>query len=428
MSTGARPSPDPPHPRRAVPSWRSVRTGGSAVVDQVVSSGTQLLLVVLVAHRSSATVLGAVSVGVVVHGFLLGSVRAMVGDVTLIRCRRAGADIAEEARLGLGLASAFGLASGVGVAAVAVALGGQVGHALLPFALAAPLVHAQDLLRSVAYGARRIHDAVVIDSIWLVVQVIGSGALLLADRATATGLVLAWVGGAACSLAWGWAVGRPRIAARGTRAWLRADGRRSLGFLGDYVVSTGIVQASFLVLSAVFTLAEFGSFRLAFVAVSPLANLLAGVRSLTLGRVAGTDGDRAIALRRASRAVPVFVGVAAVYGAVVTLAPTSVGELAFGGTWSSARTLVGAVALGEALRVGGLPALDVMRVFASPSVLVRTRVLNSTVLIAAVVTGGTLGDARGAVWAIAVAMAVATAMWWRSAVRIGRSRPTTVRG
>lgn len=398
---------------------RSIRTGGWAVGDQVLSSGTQLLLVLAVAHSAPTAVFGAVSVGVIVHGFFLGSVRALIGDVTLIRCRRSSVDaIPAAARIGLGLAVGFGVLSGALIALGGVARGSQVGHFLLLFAVAAPFVHAQDLLRSVAYGSRNVVRAVVLDGTWLVVQVLLLVVLYVAGRATATSIVLTWIGGAVCSLLVGWAMGHCRIAFRGARSWWKEEGKRGLGFLGDFLVSTGIVQVSFLILGElVLSLSEFGSFRLAFVALSPLANLLTGVRSLVLARLAGTGSDRALAFKRARGAVPVFVATAAIYGTMVSLLPTSLGELAFGDGWSSARSLVVAVAIGETFRLAAFPAIDFVKVFGEPGSLVRTRLASSSFVVLGILGGGVIGGAQAAVWGTAAAMALATAFWWRGATR-----------
>ena len=126
------------------------------MVDQVLSSGTQLLLIVLVARQADAATFGAVSVALIVHGFLLGVVRAAIGEVVLLRCRAEPSASRREASRGLFLALLAGGAAGLGLVAVGAAIGGEVGQFLLLVALAAPFVYAQDLLRYVAYGAGRV--------------------------------------------------------------------------------------------------------------------------------------------------------------------------------------------------------------------------------------------------------------------------------
>ena len=403
--------------------WSALRWGGPAIVDQVLSSGTQLLLVVLVARSAPAAVFGAVSVAVLVHGFLLGSVRALVADVVLIRCRRAGSDTDHEARLGLFLAIAFGIAGGALVAIAGLVVGGEVGRFLLLFAGAVPFVHGQEVLRSVAYGERRLADAVVLDGVWMAVQVLVTVALLLVDGASARLLVLAWALGAGASLLSGCVRRRLRPSGRGARSWISADRKRGLGFLGDFTISTGVIQASFLVLGATLPLAQFGTFRLAFVSVSPLANVMAGVRSLTLARLAEVDQDRARAASLARRAAIVFATFATTYGLVLGLLPAAAGVAVFGSTWRAARHLVAFVALGEVFRMGTLPAIDLLKVVASPGLLVRTRIVTSCLLVGGILVGGATAGARGAVVGTAVALAAAGLVWWSRVRAIERQPP-----
>src|SRR5262245_31028894 len=163
------------------------------MADQVLSSGTQLLLVVLVARNADPTTFGAVSVALIVHGLLMGLVRAGVGEIVLLRCRANLSAVRREACSGLFVALLAGVASAFGLAAVGIAIGGEVGPFLLLMALAAPFVYTQDVLRSVAYGEGRVDQAVLVDGVWMAVQVGVSAGLLVTGSATPTGLVLAWV-------------------------------------------------------------------------------------------------------------------------------------------------------------------------------------------------------------------------------------------
>ena len=82
----------------------------AALVDQVLSSGSQLLLFVLVAREADTTTLGAVSVAMLAHGFLLGVVRAGIGEPVLLRCRADRSATRREARRALFLGRLAGVA------------------------------------------------------------------------------------------------------------------------------------------------------------------------------------------------------------------------------------------------------------------------------------------------------------------------------
>jgi O-antigen/teichoic acid export membrane protein len=392
-----------------------VGRAGGALIDQVLSSGTQLLLIVLVAREADPTTFGAFSVALIAHGFLLGVMRAAIGEVVLLRCRADPSTMRYEACRGLFLALLAGLAAGLGLAGAGAAVGGEVGHFLLLVALAAPLVYGQDLMRYVAYGVGRVDDAILTDGVWLAVQAAASAILLAAGEGTPSRLVLAWVLGAA--------VGGVVVAARqhlwpravAVRRWWADERARASGFLADFIVSNGMWQGSFLLLGALLSLEELGALRVAIVAVSPLANLLAGVRTLTLAHLAGLRTQPARACRRAAQLGLVLAGGAAVYGIGLVLLPDRWGSELFGETWSEAAVLVGIVALGEVMRLPTFAAIDLVKVLGAPFDLVRTRLAGGICVVAGLVLGAVVAGPGGAAVGTTVGYMLNLTIWWRQA-------------
>lgn len=406
---------DPPTPTDA---RRRLGRAGGALADQVLSSGTGLLLVVLVARAGDAATFGALSLALVVNGFLLGVVRAAIGEVVLLRCRRDVAHAPVEARLGLFLALLAGGVAGLGLLGTGAVLGGDVGRFLQLVAVAAPFVYAQDLLRYLAYGTGRVDGAIAVDAVWFGVQAVASAGLVLTDRATPTRLLLAWLAGAVASAAVGCLTRRlrPRVGALGP--WWREERGRAAGFVSDFLVSTGMVQASFILLGVLLPLDEFGALRVAFVSLSPLANLLAGVRTLTLAHLAGLRGSPTRARRRASQVALALVACGGVYGVGLVLLPDRWGAELFGSTWMDAQAFVGVVAIGEVFRLSTFPAIDLMKVFATPMVLVRTRAVAAVGVVTGLLAGAAVAGPRGAATCVAIAYALATAIWWRQALLV----------
>jgi O-antigen/teichoic acid export membrane protein len=394
---------------------RLVGRGGGALFDQVLSSGTQLLLIVLVARESDPTTFGAFSVALIAHGFLLGVMRAAVGEVVLLRCRTDPSATRLEACRGLFLALVAALAAGLGLAGASAFVGGEVGQFLLLVALAAPIVYGQDLLRYVAYGEGRIVDAILTDGVWLGVQVISSAVLLAEGEATPTRLVLAWalgagVGGAALALD-----RRLRPRAVALRRWWTDERARASGFLADFLVSNGMWQSTFLLLGALLSLEELGALRVAIVAVSPLANLLAGVRTLTLAHLSSLRTQPPRAGRRAAQIGLVLAVAAAAYGVGLVLLPYSWGSQLFGQTWSEAAALVGIIAAAEVLRLPTFAAIDLVKVLGAPFDLVRTRLTGGVCVAVGLVLGAVVAGPRGAAVGTAVGYALNLAIWWRRA-------------
>jgi hypothetical protein len=193
-----------------------------------------------------------------------------------------------------------------------------------------------------------------------------------------------------------------------------------VGFVSDFVVSTGMVQASFVLLGVLLPLDEFGALRVAFVSLSPLANLLAGVRTLTLAHLAGLRAVPARARRRASQIAAAFAGTGAAYGVALVLLPDHLGAEVFGETWSEAADLVGIVAVGEVLRLSTFAAIDLVKVLASPMALVRTRLMAAVGVVAGLLAGAVIAGPRGAAVCVAIAYMGAAVLWWRRALEAER--------
>jgi hypothetical protein len=389
------------------------------MADQVLSSGTQLLLLVLVARQADPTTFGAVSVALIVNGFLLGLVRAAIAEVVLLRCRANPSGARNEARVGLFLALSAGGAVAVGLLGAGVAVGGEVGLYLELVGLAAPAVYAQDVLRYVAYGTGRIGQAITVDGVWMGVQVVISAVLIGAGAATPSWLIVAWIAGAVAGASAG-AVRLRLLPQRVTLSrWWVEERRRSGGFVTDFLVANGMMQGSFILLSVLLPLDEFAGLRVAFLCLSPLANLLAGVRTLTLAQLAGLRAHPAQARRRAVQVALGLAGTGAVYGIGLVLLPDRWGSELFGQSWAEAMGLVGILAAGEVVRLGSFAAIDLVKVLGSPMDLVRTRLVSSAGVVGGLLLGAVAAGPHGAVVGVAVGSVLVTAVWWRQAWVVG---------
>lgn len=406
---------------RAFGGERLMRVGGS-VVDQILSSGTQFVVTILLAHSASPKVFGAASAILVVQGLLLGAERALVGDVVLLRCRRPGADLRHEGRMGLSLALAFGLTCSAILLLGSVFIGGITGYLLVVLAVITPITCVHDVLRSYAYGLRRVGDAVVIDGVWFGVQVAASVTLFALDKASAALLLYAWGLGAFVGLA----VGLVRIihvpTLSGLREWVSTDGSRAVSYLIDYLVSSGMTLISFLAVGIFIPLAEYGALRLAWVSMTPPGNMMAGVRSLTLGQLAEAHDRPRSALRLSNRIGAVLAAVVTVYGVALVAAPTKIGALVFGDPWPDARWLAAVVLVGEVFRLSSLTASDVVRIFGSGRLLVRTRLLSNGGMVVAMLGGGALFGAPGAAVASSTVLVGAALLWWWQARVVTQER------
>lgn len=406
----------------AVPMAVRHRVGqaGRAMVDQVLSSGAQLLVIVLVARQTDPATFGAFSIALLVHGFLLGVTRAAIGEVVLLRCRAQPSTARREASQGVFLALLAGVVTGTGMLATSMLIGGQVGQYLFMVGLAAPVVYAQDVLRYVGYGLGRVGLPITMDGLWLGVQVAVSAVLLAAGTATPGWLLLAWATGAATGALAGAHLLRIRPRPAAIARWWAEERNRAAGFMTDFLVSNGVFQAAFLLLSVMMPLEELAALRVAILSVSPLGNLLAGVRALVLAHLAGLRQHPARAHRRAVQLSLGLAAAAAVYGVGLVLLPDRWAIELFGETWTEAVPLVGIVAAGEVLRLSAFAAIDLVKVLGAPSELVRTRVVGVVGVVAGMVFGAILAGPRGAATGAAVGYAWNQVVWWREGWAVSR--------
>lgn len=333
----------------------------------------------------------------------------------MLRLKRGTDDRAREERLALFLAVCSGVVAAAGFVVAGSIVPGFTGTFLKIVGACALAVHLQDVQRYLCFAAGKMGEAILLDATWLVVQVAITVGLVLDGSNSPDRLIWAWGTGAVVSAGIGLARRRLRPSPRGLRGWLAVDGTRAVSFLGDFVVSTGMVQAAFLLLGVVLTLGEFGALRLAFVSLSPLANALAGVRALTLAHYAGLRTDP-LGARNVARKVAIgLAGMGAAYGALVVLVPVDAVIEVLGPTWADAHALVGFVAVGEVLRLSTFPAIDLLKVFAAPATLVRVRIVAAAGVVAGLLAGALLGGPTAAAVCVAIAYAVATTTWWRAA-------------
>ncbi len=110
------------------------------------------------------------------------------------------------------------------------------------------------------------------------------------------------------------------------------------------------------------SLEELGALRVAIVSVSPLANLLAGVRTLGLAHLAGLREQPGARLPPGGADRPGAGGGRRRLRSRLVLLPDRWGSELFGETWAEAAALVGIVALAEVMRLPTFAAIDLVKV------------------------------------------------------------------
>ena len=145
---------------------------GIVTVDQAVSGGSNLLIVLLAAQLLDVASFGLFWIVLLTYGLVVAAERALLGDVLLAHATRAQ-DSAGDV---IGLTIILGLVTGaltlVGGLLLRLA-DPRLGDAFIALAVCVPFLLLQDIGRYIGFATLAPARALVIDTVWLVLLLIG---------------------------------------------------------------------------------------------------------------------------------------------------------------------------------------------------------------------------------------------------------------
>jgi len=392
------------------------------MIDQVVNSLSNILLVVAVARASTAAEFGKFSLLQVVLVFGIGVGRAAVGEPLLVGYSNSShKELAQMRPSVLGAWLVVALMPAVAVAAVGVGLAGE--YVLAGIVLAVALIAAglHDALRYTAIAEARPSLALQIDGIWLLATLVG--VLWLEFGAVDLGLAgpaLAWLWGALLSLAVGLLVLKSRVGIAGGVAWLRSHRARAKRYAAEYaLLNTSNTFVWFLV-SALISSVAVGYLRGTQLLFSPLNTAFNSVR---IGVVPDLIRNRVTARykRVAVEAMVFLVGGSLAWWFAIWLVPDAVGYELLGATWSGARAFV----LAFGLQYLGLAYYNwLLAMMRSKSLDRAASWMRGTLAAATLViptSFGAVSGAAGVAWGVATAVAACVVVGTVALVRAGKS-------
>lgn len=398
-----------------------LRGASSALLDQIVSSGSNLLIVILVLRSGDVLTFGAFSVAFAVHGLLLGVMRATVGDVTLLRIRR---DPDSERATADAAVTVVGIVTFL-LALPIIALGALLPAPLQAFVIALgvllPAIHIQDVQRYIAFGLGRPQTALSLDVLWLLVQIATTIAVLVAHPNPVL-VVYAWGLGAAVSAGYGLVASARRLLLHDLGELARGERRRARTYFADYVLSNGLGQLALLGLSGILSLVGFGLFRLALTVVGAVTNVLGSARSLVFASMAGQPDPGPRMLRLWAGATLSFGLLAIGFAAGLVLLPPAWGVALFGPAWLTVRPLLLLAGAAEAVRVMAFPSSDFVRAHGSGRRLVLTRAIAAISVALGLLLGGLIAGVQGALLWLFCAQAASLLAWLVQAHRTRQQR------
>jgi O-antigen/teichoic acid export membrane protein len=385
------------------------------LVDQIISSGTNAGLSILIARSVDRTAFGSFAVAFTVFGIMVGVCRAVSTSPLGVRFtdtskqKFRGASAAA-----VGSALAIGLAAGLLCVGVGTAIGGGTGTAMIALGVVMPALLVQDAWRFVFFAAGRPAAAALNDAVWAVVQIAAVALLLLTDGATVASLVLAWGGAAAAAALLGVRQARLWPRPRESTRWLR-DHRSLTGYLlAEFGVQQGAQQGALLIISAVASLEAIGALRGAQVLLGPVTILQVAAFSFAVPELSRRRAELTErGWTRSAFAVSAVVTVLGfIWGGLFLLAPDSVGRALLGETWAGTSAVLWPMILGQ---LGGNLAHGTSAAFiamdrAKVSMTLEA-VFGALTLIGAV--GGVLiNGAVGAAWGFAAPFWILLPVWW----------------
>ncbi|MGI8557598.1 MAG: hypothetical protein ACR2ND_04715 [Solirubrobacteraceae bacterium] len=384
------------------------------VIDQAVSSASNLLLVATIARVSDVAGFGEFSLVYLFYGVAIGVMRSGGGDILLLQTPGMPSELRSSSRAVLGLALGLGVIAAT-ITLIATALSGEsldsVGAAL---GLVLAVVLVQDAFRYCLFAAGLPAQAALSDFVWLSVQVaLTAGLLLVLGHLTAPEVVLAWAAGALASVAV--ALWQTRIlpAFRGVGAWIGRERARAASFVADFLLMSGANYFAVYLVALFASVSAVAAVRGSAFVFAPLDALSLGVRIFVLPAFARAMLlDSAVLRRRAGLVAAASGAGTALWTVLALLLPHRAGTALLGPTWDVTRPLIFAMAIASGARYVALPFQTALRALGDVRRIVILRVLVTTLVLTATVIGTLASGARGAVTALAIAYSADAVLSW----------------
>lgn len=387
---------------------------GWSALDQVLSSGGNMLLTVFAARVSTPDAFGAYALSVATYVFGVSIVRAVCSEPLLVRYsgeqahdQRAAVQSAMQAVFALGLLGA------VGAAAAGLMFDGVLGAAMLALALALPPLLSQEAWRFGLFCLGLPKLAAMNDALLGALLVVGLLALFVTGTATVPNIIVVWGGAALFALGLGYLSvplwpRPPRLS-----DWV-LEHRRLIGpYTVEFVVINASLQIAYYFIGWIAGLRAVGALRAAQVLFGPLTVLFSSATIIGLESGVRVRKDRPQGLGTWVRLVAVTIMVVAIsWVALVILLPDRYGTLVLGSNWFAASELLAPVGLARLAEALGVAAFLGLRVLEALRQSMQIRLLLAALILLGGTVGAAMGAAHGAAFGILFAAATASALYW----------------
>lgn len=383
------------------------------LVDQGLSSISNLLAVVLVARVLSPADFGYFALGYAVLTLMLGLSRAYFGSrISLAPDQQSARQLTGALVAGMLVVSPLVVV--VVLLLSSAATRGQAPLITLIVACATPIVCIQDVLRFGAAAGGRPWAALLSDAVWICAMALP---LLAGVRLAATAVLTLWACAAAVAavvalVAFG---ERPQLHA-GLRELRRREDVGGSLTLGA-VATTCATFVVLLVVSRLLGPVAVGSLRGASTAMGPVNVLLAftalGITPVLVRRPRA--GDR----RFCASVAAVTVTLVLAWGMVLLLLPDSMGEALFGSSWSGINSVLGWTVTEYVWIAVSAAAVLGLKVRQRAGALIWSRMVVASTTVVAGTTAAALSQTTAVAAALAFSGLVAAGAGWFLLLRDG---------
>jgi O-antigen/teichoic acid export membrane protein len=398
------------------------------ILDQVVASANNFLIQFVITHAFTKDVFGAFAIAFSVFSISTGFFRAL--STSPVSMRFADADDREFHRAASSAIALTALGAAV-FGAVLVLMGlllpftDALSHVFVALGFVLPGLMLQDAWRQVFFARLRPAAACLIDVSWVVLQLAGLGVLaLVADENHISAYTAVWGGAAYLTSVIGMALLHLRPRVSGAVRWLREQYSVTRYLVPEFVIIQTGGQLAPVIAAAVTTIDAAGALRGANLVTVPATIVSTGLMSFAVPELVRRR-ERMDARRWELAAVVIsglVVAVSVLWGAVVLLLPTSVGELVLDDTWAGARAVLLATIVGQAGSAVTVGCAAVLYATEGAKVTMRLHLVFALFLVVLSTGGSLLYGAQGTAWGIAIAFWV-VAPWWYVSVRKHVRRP-----
>lgn len=400
-----------------------------ALADQMLSSASNFLLLIVVIRSSSATEAGAFGLAYATFFLLLMLGRAVSGDPMNVRHVSLGADAWRcSASRALGVSLCASLVLAVCLAAVAWATAGPLSASLAVLAAGLPGLLLQDTLRLCHFAAGDARSACMNDTWFLGIQIGLFAGLLTWASPSPVALLLAW--GAAGTAAGSIGLVRSRLMpnVRSTRAWLGEHRDLIVPFAADYMTNRGAEQGASVATSTFGGLAALGAVTSARTIFAPATTVQTGLNAYLLPEIARLRIEGRAREVRSRMWALVWVSSALMLctGAAAALVPPSVGDAVLGENWRHADAVLLEMTVFSTANAMAFSAWLTMRGLGEAVAVFRLRAVFGVQFVLGTALGAHVAGAEGAIWGMSVTtmgLAVATLFMAERTLRILEGRP-----